>query len=158
MWRCPKRRLRTRAVPGGPCAPRFNTRTAPGIVKVTKETAAGFSEEDAAVLESVSRVMGACLANGFRFVSERGATGIDPVTGLGNEQALQSQLATELLRIKRHGDPVSLVLLEVDDHASLTESLGAERANGIDKGIADVLHSGNASDIYFSLRPGFLRC
>jgi diguanylate cyclase (GGDEF)-like protein len=48
----------------------------------------------------------------------------DPLTGLRNHRAFQEDLARELQRVGRSGEPLSLVMLDLDDLKSINDTLG----------------------------------
>ena len=48
----------------------------------------------------------------------------DPLTGLRNHRAFQEDLARELQRVGRTGDPLSLVLLDLDGLKAINDNLG----------------------------------
>jgi diguanylate cyclase (GGDEF)-like protein len=49
---------------------------------------------------------------------------VDGLTGLGNHRAFQDELARQLELTKRHGIPVSLLLVDVDDLKSVNDTKG----------------------------------
>ena len=49
---------------------------------------------------------------------------VDGLTGLGNHRAFQDELARQLELTKRHGTPVSLLLIDVDDLKSVNDTKG----------------------------------
>jgi diguanylate cyclase (GGDEF)-like protein len=49
---------------------------------------------------------------------------VDGLTGLGNHRAFQDELARQLELTKRHGTPVSLLLVDVDDLKSVNDTKG----------------------------------
>jgi diguanylate cyclase (GGDEF)-like protein len=49
---------------------------------------------------------------------------VDGLTGLGNHRAFQDELARQLVLTKRHGTPVSLLLVDVDDLKSVNDTMG----------------------------------
>ena len=49
---------------------------------------------------------------------------VDGLTGLGNHRAFQDELARQLEVAKRHGAPLSLLLVDVDDLKSVNDTMG----------------------------------
>ena len=50
--------------------------------------------------------------------------GTDPLTGLGNRRTFDGLLEVEAERASRHGDPLSLVLLDIDGFKSVNDRFG----------------------------------
>lgn len=50
--------------------------------------------------------------------------GTDPLTGLGNRRTFDALLASEVERARRHGDPLSLVLIDIDHFKRVNDALG----------------------------------
>jgi len=49
---------------------------------------------------------------------------IDGLTGLGNHRAFQDELARQLEQARRHNEPISLLLIDVDDLKSVNDTKG----------------------------------
>jgi GGDEF domain-containing protein len=54
------------------------------------------------------------LRNALLYQQAVSAARQDPVTGVGNRMALDECLARELELHRRHGDPLALVMLEIE--------------------------------------------
>lgn len=124
-----------------------------GIIKVVAAEKVGFSEEDAAALEVVSVLMATCLSHALQFAAKAKETRMDPVTELPTGPALGERLESELARARRVKEPVSLVLLEIDDYGTMLER-GREEAENALKVVAGALRKGRASDVKFRLGGG----
>ena len=73
---------------------------------------------------------------------------IDALTGLQNHRAFQEQLDREMGRALRHGQPLSLLLLDVDKFKSYNDSYGHTDGDQALKLIADILkETARTSDI-----------
>lgn len=57
--------------------------------------------------------------------------GTDALTGLGNRRAFDALLATEVERAQRHGDPLSLVLLDIDHFKAVNDRHGHQRGDRV---------------------------
>ncbi len=53
----------------------------------------------------------------------------DPLTGLANRRVFDRELKRECARLKRTGDPVSLIILDVDHFKALNDSAGHQRGD-----------------------------
>lgn len=63
----------------------------------------------------------------------------DPLTGLFHQQYFEAALEREIHRMERRGMPLGLILMEVDGWQELRQAHGAETAEALLRGIADVL-------------------
>lgn len=57
--------------------------------------------------------------------------GTDPLTGLGNRRAFDDLLEAEVGRARRHGDPLSLVLLDIDHFKAVNDRFGHQRGDRV---------------------------
>jgi diguanylate cyclase (GGDEF)-like protein len=72
----------------------------------------------------------------------------DPVTGLPDEQYFWLRLREEHKRMRRYGTPVSLVLIDVDDLASVNRQYGQACGNAVLAYVSGVLQSAKrAADV-----------
>ncbi len=57
--------------------------------------------------------------------------GTDALTGLGNRRAFDALLAAEVERAQRHGDPLGLVLLDIDHFKAVNDRHGHQRGDRV---------------------------
>lgn len=57
--------------------------------------------------------------------------GTDPLTGLGNRRTFDGLLAVEVERASRHGDPLSLVLLDLDCFKGVNDRFGHQAGDRV---------------------------
>jgi diguanylate cyclase (GGDEF)-like protein len=124
-----------------------------GVVRVMAGRGKTFTAEDAAALEVVSVLIATCLSHALQFAAKAKETRMDPVTELPTGPALGERLESELARARRMKEPLSLVLLEIDDYGKLRER-GREDAERALKTVAGELKKGRASDVKFRLDGG----
>jgi diguanylate cyclase (GGDEF)-like protein len=55
----------------------------------------------------------------------------DSLTGLGNHRAFREDLLKEISRAKRHGEPLTLALLDVDDFKALNDARGHAHGDAV---------------------------
>jgi diguanylate cyclase (GGDEF)-like protein len=65
----------------------------------------------------------------------------DPLTGLANARALFRRLDTELARSRRYREPLSLLILDVDDLKSINDRFGHRVGDEALRNIGDVIRS-----------------
>jgi len=66
---------------------------------------------------------------------------IDPLTGCGNNQALQERLREEGVRCHRSGEPLSCLCILVDNLAAINQSFGHQVGDTLLQGLAQVARS-----------------
>lgn len=57
--------------------------------------------------------------------------GTDALTGLGNRRSFDDMLAREVVRARRHGDGLALVLLDVDHFKAVNDRFGHQRGDRV---------------------------
>jgi diguanylate cyclase (GGDEF)-like protein len=76
----------------------------------------------------------------------------DPLTGLRNHRAFQEDLARELQRVSRSGEPLSLVLLDLDGLKALNDRLGHQAGDERLQAVAQAIReSQRASDLGYRI-------
>ena len=85
---------------------------------------------------TIAFLVGVLLLAGFAFILFRARRAevarlariaiTDPLTGLRNHRAFQEDLARELQRVGRSGDPLSLLVLDVDGLKEINDRLGLQ--------------------------------
>jgi diguanylate cyclase (GGDEF)-like protein len=97
------------------------------------------SGDDFATLEAIARHTGPALQQARERTAPRSDPQTDPLTGLRNRLALHETLALEVARAHRHGRPLTLCLLDVDDFRGVNESVGHAEADSVLTEVATVL-------------------
>ena len=112
---------------------------------ITSPTPHHFEDEDV----ETARLLGRLLEAAFSQVAQRaGAAELrDPVTGLGNRTAFESDLEAEVARAHRYGTPLSLAVLQV---AGLKDSETSNEAAILRK-VAGLLSKTRAPDRFFRI-------
>ena len=70
----------------------------------------------------------------------------DPLTGLRNHRAFQEDLARELQRVGRTGEPLALALLDVDDLKTLNDTHGHQAGDERLQALADAIRATQRAD------------
>lgn len=63
----------------------------------------------------------------------------DELTGLGNYARFHELLATEIEQVKRYGDPVGLIMVDLDDFKAINDTFGHQQGDAVLKAVARVL-------------------
>ncbi|MEL7045323.1 MAG: GGDEF domain-containing protein [Pseudomonadota bacterium] len=109
-----------------------------------------YSEEE---LVSIEEALGS-LARALRAANEieslRSLVTQDPLTGLGNRSSLKDWIDRELARARRHGDPLAVMMIDVDHFKTINDKLGHLGGDQVLRTIAEVLRaSTRRSDLVF---------
>jgi diguanylate cyclase (GGDEF)-like protein len=76
----------------------------------------------------------------FRRVASQAAT--DSLTGLANRRSFDDELALEWRRAERIGDPLALVLVDLDNFKSVNDERGHQAGDAVLRRVAAILDSG----------------
>lgn len=63
----------------------------------------------------------------------------DPLTGLGNRRAFQDAMEQDIALFRRHGDPASLLVLDLDNFKAINDTWGHDTGDRILKAFASLL-------------------
>jgi diguanylate cyclase (GGDEF)-like protein len=124
-----------------------------GVLQVTAREGTEFDEQDSSALEVLAVLTSACVQHSFEFAERAREVRLDPVTGLATGLALGERLESEIARARRAGEPMSLVLFEIDDYIELTERDEREAERAL-TAVSGILKEGRASDVQFRLDGG----
>ncbi|MDP8992961.1 MAG: EAL domain-containing protein [Actinomycetota bacterium] len=92
-------------------------------------------------------VGGRSLADRYRSAEERSLR--DSLTNLANHRSFQEELHVEVARSVRHGMPLSVAMIDVDDFKVINDQRGHRHGDEILVALAAVLEAGRVSDRAF---------
>ena len=121
------------------CVPLVSQGDTLAVLHLRRATAESLSEDvqrlASALAEQLSLAVGNLrLQETLRSGSER-----DPLTDLYNRRHLEISLQRELARARRHGFPVSLIMLDVDHFKAFNDSNGHDAGDEVLRSVAHVL-------------------
>ncbi len=84
----------------------------------------GFSDNDIAMVELLSQIVGASIGNIKLFEKIQHQAITDGLTGLANHKAFYETLEKELWRIRRYGGQISLIMVDIDGLKKINDVYG----------------------------------
>jgi diguanylate cyclase (GGDEF)-like protein len=95
----------------------------------------GDAEES--LLAHLASVISACFRSVLSLQQSEQLTLLDPLTRVTNQQGFDRDLAREISRARRRDNPVTILLMEIDEFDELHESYGERRSQFVIKKIAE---------------------
>ncbi len=83
------------------------------------------------LVRAASGALGAALGARFELESLRRQPGRDPATGLPDARSFHERLSEELARVRMHGAPLAVAVLEVNRFAALEKRFGSAVAHAV---------------------------
>jgi diguanylate cyclase (GGDEF)-like protein len=99
------------------------------------------SAEDLQVLEAIADLAVVACQNAETFDDVRTAASTDALTGLLNHGAMQVRVREEIARARRDGQPLSCVLIDLDDFKRVNDELGHPAGDAMLRRVADALRA-----------------
>jgi diguanylate cyclase (GGDEF)-like protein len=102
-----------------------------GSLAVYSRLANAFDAEAARILATIARQAEPAVLNAFRYleIEERAAT--DLRTGLGSASAFEEALPREISAARRHGRPLCLIQIDLDDFGRINKVHGQAAGDGV---------------------------
>ncbi len=96
----------------------------------------GFSREDIALIELFSQLVGASVGNINLFEKMQHQATTDGLTGLVNHKTFYEILEKELLRSRRYGGQISLIMIDIDNLKAINDTHGHRAGDKVIKEIS----------------------
>jgi diguanylate cyclase (GGDEF)-like protein len=122
-----------------------------GALKLYSADTHAFERVDLETLELLGGVVAAHLTRVGSYEDELDNSRRDPLTGLGNRRAYEERLAAECSRARRHGDPLTLCLLDLDGFRRVNDEHGEPAGDEILRQVADTLGRLRTEDMAFRI-------
>lgn len=100
-----------------------------------------FREHELANIEGLISTLVYPLRNGLRYREALAAAFRDPLTGAGNRIALDKTLSREIELSKRHGAPLSVLMLDMDYFKQVNDTYGHSMGDGVLKQVVKIISS-----------------
>jgi diguanylate cyclase (GGDEF)-like protein/putative nucleotidyltransferase with HDIG domain len=89
------------------------------------------TRQDEEQLQAFGNLLATAIASIEDRAKLRAQASSDPLTGLANHRTLQSRLAAEVARATRHGQPLSVAVIDVDHFKHVNDSGGHEAGDDV---------------------------
>lgn len=100
-----------------------------------------FREHELANLEGLISTLVYPLRNSLRYSEALAAAFRDPLTGAGNRIALDKTLSREIELSKRHGTPLSVLMLDMDYFKEINDTYGHSMGDSVLKHVVKIISS-----------------
>ncbi|HEX9530730.1 MAG TPA: sensor domain-containing diguanylate cyclase, partial [Acidimicrobiales bacterium] len=94
----------------------------------------------AAMVERFASYGGLALRNAWLLAQLTRRAATDGLTGIANRRSFDTNLSREIGRARRSGDPVSLVMIDIDHFKGLNDEKGHQVGDGVLRRVAGLLH------------------
>jgi diguanylate cyclase (GGDEF)-like protein len=122
-----------------------------GVLKVYAPQANHFGDDDVETLELLSELIAAHLSHANLYEAETRHSRRDALTSLPNRRAFEERLPTELARAARSGNPLALVLLDLDGFKGVNDRLGHPAGDEVLRSVARILDASRTADDSFRI-------
>jgi diguanylate cyclase (GGDEF)-like protein len=106
------------------CVPLVAHSTTVGLLMVGSAQADLYQEKDAALVQSFAGHVALALDNARLYREMRHSAHTDGLTGLFNRRYLHQELERELARSRRYGNPLSLIICDLDNFKKYNDQYG----------------------------------
>ena len=139
LWDCPYRKSPDGLAPSFACSPVISADAPLGAVHVARPVSLPFQEEEREALAAVGLQLGLAISNARLLRTTREQAVRDPMTGLHNYRFLIEYLQTQGATAKRHGNPLSLLMLDIDHFRDFNNLFGHAAGDHVLRTLAKIL-------------------
>jgi diguanylate cyclase (GGDEF)-like protein/putative nucleotidyltransferase with HDIG domain len=112
-----------------------------GVLWVGHENERAFESDHARVLDAVARQAATVLHNAILFERTRQEAVTDRLTGLLNSRGLATQFDQALVRAVREGEPLAVLMMDVDDLKTVNDTYGHAIGDSVLREVAKTIRS-----------------
>lgn len=95
-----------------------------GVFNVNHAKENAFSDEALSFFESLAQLIATAMENARLYEEARRLSNTDPLTGLYNHGFFKKALDIEVEKSKRHGHPLSLLMIDIDFFKKVNDTFG----------------------------------
>lgn len=122
------------------CVPLLNEDNVLGVLNVESDSDVPLNENDVNLLNTLAGSVAVAIDNAHLHAEVKRMALTDAVSGLANRRAFDDFLETEIRRARRYGDPLSLIILDLDSFKHYNDTWGHPAGDVRLRAIADLLH------------------
>lgn len=112
-----------------------------GAISVFSGKLAVYEEEHLRLLETISRIAGDAISKSIRQAETEIHAQTDPLTGLPNARGLQIQFEKEVGRARRSGDPMQLLMLDLDGFKAVNDTFGHKAGDTLLRKVGGIIQA-----------------
>lgn len=131
------------------CVPLSHETRMVGVLTVFASAPDAFDGEDVETLSVLSGLVSAQMAHAGEFQRHVAESRQDLLTGLPNRRAFEERLGSEVARARRHGDQLSLCLLDLEGFRLVNDSFGQAVGDEVLRAVAKHLAGVRGEDSAF---------
>lgn len=120
-----------------------------GVLTAYSSARGAFQYTEERTLDLLAGVMAAHLNRAERVPPIEREVLHDVLTGLPNRRAFEQRLGAEVARVRRHGGPLALCLIDLDDFQEVNDTLGHPVGDEVLRAVARRLERVRGEDIAF---------
>jgi diguanylate cyclase (GGDEF)-like protein/putative nucleotidyltransferase with HDIG domain len=137
----PSRGSRTASLRAALACPLVVGESSIGVLWVGHENEHAFESDHARVLDAVARQAATVLHNAILFERTRQEAVTDRLTGLLNSRGLATQFDQALVRAVREGEPLAVLMMDVDDLKTVNDTYGHAIGDTVLREVAKTIRS-----------------
>ncbi len=119
-----------------------------GLVELLRTRAGTYDDRQLDLVRAMASDAAMALGNAQLYETARALADHDPLTGFYNHRYLHERLAEEILRAQRSHDPLSVLMIDLDDFKLVNDTLGHLFGDEVLRWTADrIRHTLRGSDI-----------
>jgi diguanylate cyclase (GGDEF)-like protein/putative nucleotidyltransferase with HDIG domain len=112
-----------------------------GVMTLYRADADSFSRDHLRILQAISSKVSVAIANALIFSRLEDSATTDYLSGLPNARSLFLRLDSELARCRRNGEPLCVVVCDLNGFKQVNDHLGHLEGNRVLKSMADTLRN-----------------
>jgi diguanylate cyclase (GGDEF)-like protein len=102
-----------------------------GVLSLYRTEAEAFNQDHLRVLLAISSKVGLSMENALKFEQAENSSVTDYLTGLPNARALSMHLDREISRCKRTGEPLAVMVCDIDGFKQINDRFGHLEGNKV---------------------------
>ena len=110
-----------------------------GVLGTESRRVAAYRPDDIRIFDFIAASLGVALHNAERVASLTRLTMVDEMTGLLNFRCFRERLDEEILRARRYGRELSLLLIDLDDFKKINDTHGHRRGDETLRAVARLI-------------------